>query len=99
MEDPEPSANEAPADPELETIHEVVPARAVLTELARGFLLVHDSNPARAARFAETFLHEFAGAHADPRAEPVGRVTVARLGLGRSPRGAVEPRTPPGRLL
>ena len=92
--DPEPTP-----DPELETLHEVIPARAVLTELARGFLLVHESNPTRAAKFATTFLHEFAGGHPDARIESVNHVTVARLGLGRSQRGAVEPRPTGGRLL
>ncbi len=72
-------------------LREVVPARAVLTELARGFLLVHESNPARAVRFAETFLKERAGRPVEPRVEPVQKVTLARLSLGRFPRGAVEP--------
>lgn len=79
------------------TVEEVVPARAVLTELARGFLLVHESNPERARRFAETFLREKAGGGATGRVEPVTKVTMARLTLGRYPRGAVEP-LPSGRL-
>jgi hypothetical protein len=73
------------------TIDEVVPARAVLTELARGFLLVQESNPDRARAFAQTFLRERAGAAPEGRIEPVRKVTLARLALGRSPRGAVEP--------
>jgi hypothetical protein len=73
------------------TVEEVVPARAVLTELARGFLLVHESNPERAKRFAETFLRERSGAALPVRVEPVAKVTMARLTLGRYPRGAVEP--------
>jgi hypothetical protein len=80
-----------PADPEAEEIREVVPSRAVLTELARGFLLVHESNPARALRFAETFLKERAGRVATPRVESVPQLTLARLSLGRFPHGAVEP--------
>ena len=72
-------------------VEEVVPARAVLTELARGFLLVHESNPDRARRFAETFLREHAGGPPPARVEPVTKVSVARLSLGRYPRGAVEP--------
>ncbi len=82
---------EAPIDREAEELHEIVPARAVLTELARGFLLVHESNPDRAVRFAETFLREQSGLGAGSRVEPVPKLTLARLALGRSPRGAVEP--------
>ena len=75
---------------EVEAIEQVVPARAVLTELARGFLLVHDSDPAQAVRFATTFLKEQAGRTSTARAETVPRVTMARLSLGRFPQGAVE---------
>ncbi len=78
-------------DDEDEAIREVVPARAVLTELARGFLLVHESNPARAVRFAQTFLKERSGRVTPPHIESVPKVTIARLALGRFPRGAVEP--------
>ena len=42
-------------------LEEVVPPRAVLTELARGFLLVQQSDPAHAARFARSFLKERMG--------------------------------------
>jgi len=80
-----------PYDPELKPLDEIVPARAVLTELARGFLLVHESNPERAVRFAETFLKEREGRSASFRAEPVPQVSIARLSLGRHHRGAVEP--------
>ena len=82
---------EEPYDPEVDELREVVPPRAVLTELARGFLLVHKTNPARAVRFAETFLREQAGRAPAPHVEPVPKVTLARLSLGRAPRGAVEP--------
>lgn len=68
-----------------------MPARAVLTELARGFLLVHVSNPERARQFATTFLREKAGALPPARLEPMTKVTMARLALGRLPRGAIEP--------
>jgi hypothetical protein len=84
-------APEEADDREVEEIREIVPARAVLTELARGFLLVNESNPARAVRFAETFLKERAGRIAPARVEPMPKVTLARLSLGRFPRGAVEP--------
>lgn len=78
-------------EPDERTVDEVVPARAVLTELARGFLLVHVSNPERARQFAETFLREKAGGRPPARVESVTQVTMARLSLGRYPRGAVEP--------
>jgi hypothetical protein len=80
-----------PVDPEVEEIRTVVPPRAVLTELARGFLLLHTSNPERAVRFAETFLKEQVGRVATPRVESVPKLTLARLSLGRFPHGAVEP--------
>jgi hypothetical protein len=76
---------------DVDRLHEIVPARAVLTELARGFLLVHDSNPDRAVRFAETFLRERAGTVAPARVEGARNVTLARLRLGRSGSGVVEP--------
>jgi hypothetical protein len=75
---------------EVEEIEEVVPARAVLTELARGFLLVQETDPAQAVRFAVTFLKERAGRTPPTRVESVHRVTMARLALGRFPQGAVE---------
>ncbi|HTT14657.1 MAG TPA: hypothetical protein VMG81_02610 [Thermoplasmata archaeon] len=78
-------------DAELASLEEVVPARAVLTELARGFLLVHQSNPEHALRFAEGFLREQAGRAAFGRVEPVQKVSLARLSLGRTYRGAIEP--------
>lgn len=81
-------------DPDRKEFREVVPAPAVLTELARGFLLVRDSDPDRALRFAETFLKERAGSARPERVETVPKLTLARLALGRSPRGAVEPAGP-----
>lgn len=45
----------------LEPLTSVVPPRAVLTELARGFLLLHERDPTRASQFAATFLREQAG--------------------------------------
>ncbi|HTP55195.1 MAG TPA: hypothetical protein VML53_00825 [Thermoplasmata archaeon] len=82
-----------PPDPERRELKEVVPAPAVLTELARGFLLVRDSDPDRAVRFAATFLRERAGAPRPERVETVPKITLARLALGRTPQGAVEPGT------
>lgn len=46
------------APPATEPVPSVVPPRAVLTELARGFLILHTSDPGRAARFAQTFVRE-----------------------------------------
>jgi hypothetical protein len=77
-------------DDEVVSIEEVVPARAVLTELARGFLLVHQTDTARAVQFATTFLKEREGRTTPARVESVHRVTMARLSLGRFPQGAVE---------
>ncbi|HEY1199044.1 MAG TPA: hypothetical protein VGG32_10050 [Thermoplasmata archaeon] len=77
-------------DEEVQAIEEVVPPRAVLTELARGFLLVHQSDPAQAVRFATTFLKERAGRPPPTRVESVHSVTMARLSLGLFPQGAVE---------
>jgi len=86
-----------PRDPERKELLEIVPARAVLTELARGFLLVRDTNPDRAVRFAATFLKERAGEPKPERVETVPKLTLARLALGRSPHGPVEPFGPPPR--
>jgi hypothetical protein len=77
-------------DQEVEEIEEVVPTRAVLTELARGFLLVQNTDRAQAVRFAATFLKERAGRPVPAHVESVHRVTMARLSLGRFPQGAVE---------
>jgi len=77
-------------DQEVAAIEEVVPARAVLTELARGFLLVQNTDRAQALRFAVTFLKERAGRPPPSHVESVHRVTMARLALGRFPQGAVE---------
>lgn len=59
----------------------VIPERAVLTELARGFLLVHDADPERAKRFAQTFLREAAGSPTPSRPLPPGRLAMARRGV------------------
>ena len=77
-------------DEEVEQIEEVVPARAVLTELARGFLLAQETDPAQAVRFAVTFLKERSGRTPPTHVESVHNVTMARLSLGRFPQGAVE---------
>jgi len=67
--------------PVVRPLPEVVPARAVLTELARGFLLVHQSDPAHAARFARSFLKEQnGGPSAGPGFAPE-RVPMVRRGV------------------
>jgi hypothetical protein len=75
----------------VDRIREVVPARAVLTELARGFLLMQSSNPDRAVEFAATFLRERSGAPAPPRVEGTRPVTLARHRLGSADSGPVDP--------
>jgi hypothetical protein len=81
-------AGESPAPADDEELHEVVPARAVLTELARGFLLVRENDRDRAVRFAMTFLKE----RSDRPATPASSTTPSpgQRVLGRYPRGAVE---------
>ena len=59
-------------------IAEVVPARAVLTELARGFLLTNAADPERAKRFAATFLREQQGPLPAPRLGPYRLVPTPR---------------------
>jgi hypothetical protein len=89
----------APVSDPDDGVEEVVPARAVLTELARGFLLVREKDRERAVRFALTFLREHAKPSEMP-ARPEYPVPPAQRSLGRSPQGAVEkldprfPRTP-----
>ncbi len=85
-----------PPDPDSEgRLREVVPERAVLTELARGFLLVREDDRDRAVRFARTFLRERTVAPATSAVPyPAPR---AQRALGLAPRGAVErpdPRRP-----
>jgi hypothetical protein len=60
---------------------EIVPARAVLTELARGFLLSQDADPERAKRFATTFLRERAGPPGPGRIIPMNRRPTVHRGI------------------
>jgi hypothetical protein len=88
---PEPIAEEG-------EIRTVVPARAVLTELARGFLLVRENDRERAVRFALTFLKERSGPAPRSDAPTFPTPPRAQRTLGAYPRGAVErpdPRGPP----
>jgi len=73
-----------------EAFRGIVPERAVLTELARGFLLVRENDRARAVRFAATFLREQAEGAPRPAPVPYPAVPAAQRSLGRLPRGAVE---------
>lgn len=77
------------AKPDL-PLEEIVPARAVLTELARGFLLVQTSDPVHAARFARSFLKEHAGPSTAERLTPLERVPIVRRGVATALR---EPRS------
>lgn len=60
---------------------EIVPARAVLTELARGFLLAQDADPERAKRFAASFLRERAGPPGPGRIVPMNRRPTVHRGI------------------
>jgi hypothetical protein len=63
-------------------LEEVIPPRAVLTELARGFLMVNDVDPESARRFALTFLRERAGpAPTPPKVLPAERLASVRRGI------------------
>ena len=72
-------------------LDDVVPARAVLTELARGFLMVHESDPDHARRFAQTFLREQAGPPPDLRVAPAERLASVRRGVNMALRETVPP--------
>jgi hypothetical protein len=82
-------ASRRPTD---EGIRTILPVRAVLTELARGFLLVRESDRARAVRFAVTFLRE----RSEPaRSQPTPYPAPAQRSLG-TPHGAIERLDPSG---
>jgi hypothetical protein len=86
----------APVPYAEEELHTIVPARAVLTELARGFLLVRENDRERAIRFAQTFLKERTEPARRPSPSAYPSPTAAQRGLGRLPRGAVERPDPRG---
>ncbi|MGP8074513.1 MAG: hypothetical protein ACLQD9_08095 [Thermoplasmata archaeon] len=75
---------------DMEAIHDIIPARAVLTELARGFLLVRDKDPKRAARFAATFLRERVGAEPPPAARKAVVILPAYAALAHPNRGPID---------
>ena len=62
-------------------LDEIVPPRAVLTELARGFLLSQDADPERAKRFASSFLRERAGPPGPGRIVPMNRRPTVHRGV------------------
>jgi len=62
-------------------LDEIVPPRAVLTELARGFLLSQDADPERAKRFATSFLRERAGPPGPGRIVPMNRRPTVHRGV------------------
>jgi hypothetical protein len=73
-------------------LEEVIPPRAVLTELARGFLMVNEVNPESARRFAQTFLKERSGAPPPtPKAVPAERLASVRRGLASALRDTGPP--------
>jgi len=86
----------SPAPEHEGEFREVVPARAVLTELARGFLLVRENDRARAVRFAATFLRERSEPAPRPLPSAYPTPTAAQRSLGRVTRGAVERIDPRG---
>ncbi len=86
-----PSPKRDPRDPSLDELREMVPARAVLTELARGFLLAQGTNPDRAVRFAATFLREYTGRPAPTRVEGTRPVPLGRRRLGTGESGEIDP--------
>ncbi len=79
-----------------EALREVVPARAVLTELARGFLLVRENDRARAVRFAATFLRERTEPATRGAPVPAPPPPPAQRALGRGALGGVERLDPRG---
>jgi hypothetical protein len=78
-------AEEAVGEPEgdsaLYPLRGIVPQRAVLTELARGFLLAHESDPGQARRFAASFLRERSGTPTPGRVVPPRSVPSVRRGV------------------
>ena len=78
-------------DADTEELREVVPERAVLTELARGFLLAQHSNPGRAVRFLETFLREQTSPPGGPARVSAPPPGPPRLPARRLDPGVVDP--------
>lgn len=87
------TAEEEPAGPGNgpRPLKEIVPPRAVLTELARGFLLVHETDRAHAARFAQSFLKEQIGAAPVARPGAVERISTVQRGVAAALRDRPSP--------
>jgi hypothetical protein len=81
----------------LRELREVVPARAVLTELARGFLLMQGSHPDRALQFAATFVRECAGTATPPHSDATRPVSVPARRRPPTDTGPVDPSNFPPR--
>ncbi|GEM_PF-3725639 len=80
--DPGAARGRRPGTAEAARIAEIVPARAVLTELARGFLMVQAGDPERAKQFASSFLKEQVGRQGPGRIVPASRRPTVRRGVG-----------------
>jgi hypothetical protein len=72
---------EAGAETSVFSEASTVPHRAVLTELARGFLLTHASDPDQAAQFAMTFLREHEGTSLPGRVVSPRHIASVRKGV------------------
>jgi hypothetical protein len=86
--DPGGAPKRRPAPVDSGRIAEIVPARAVLTELARGFLMVNAGDPERAKQFASSFLREQVGRPGAGRVVPPSRRPGLRPGGAPLRRGA-----------
>jgi hypothetical protein len=78
----------------LDAFQAIVPPRAVLTELARGFLLTHDGDPERAKKFAMSFLREQTGPPGPGRIIPINRRPTVRRGIDAALEGRSGPNAP-----
>ena len=85
---PEEPPPRRPPPSENRPIAEIVPARAVLTELARGFLLANHADPERAKKFASSFLRERAGPPGPGRIVPMNRRPTVHRGIDATNDGA-----------
>lgn len=74
-----------PAKPPELPLAEVVPASAVLAELARGFLLLNDSDRRGATKFAATFLREREGSSPDAVRPPRPRFPTPSFSAESAP--------------
>jgi hypothetical protein len=87
MDEEERPARRGPLSGNL-PLDEIVPPRAVLTELARGFLLSQSADPERAKRFATSFLRERAGPPGPGRIVPMNRRPTVHRGVDSTLEGS-----------